>query len=143
MNIQFAKSNPYNNTQAMVNTFGRAEKILVPAKEKAIKLAKERPLLIGGAFLTFITFIVSLMNKTTQKLLPVFGIPAISLFVYQIFFNSKNIPEPNKTLQKKEIEKPEISCFLQSIYDIKNKLVNAKQSDSNSEQHDLCLVAEE
>ena len=61
--------------------FGQVKRILHPA----IKLATEKPAVASGAVLTFATFIASMFSRT---LLPVLGIPAISFFIYQIFFAS-------------------------------------------------------
>ena len=74
-----------NNLQpappSSVAIFGQARRILDPA----IKLATAKPAVASGAVLTFATFIASMFSRT---LLPVLGIPAISFFIYQIFFAS-------------------------------------------------------
>ena len=62
--------------------------------EKAVKLAEEKPLIAGGAALTFTTLITSFIS---QRVAPFFGVPAVLLFAYQIFSDS-----PGKKEEKQE-----------------------------------------
>ena len=81
MGMSPVTNNPQPAPPGSVAIFGQVRRILHPA----IKLATKKPAVAGGAVLTFATFIASMFSRT---LLPVLGIPAISFFIYQIFFAS-------------------------------------------------------
>lgn len=88
MSIKAISKNLDLSTNYRSNLIDRVQRVITPAANKALHFATNEPLVTGGTFLTGIAFITSLTNKTTTKLLPVLGIPAISLFIYQIFLHS-------------------------------------------------------
>ncbi len=82
-----------------ISSVNKASSWLIPAhgtRKAILKLAEEKPLVAGGTALTAITLIVSLISKS-RLAASLFGIPAISLFAYQIFSGTNKNQDDLKT----------------------------------------------
>lgn len=88
-----------------VSSLNKASSWLVPAhgtRKAILKLAEEKPLIAGGTALTAATLIISLISKS-RLAASLFGIPAISLFAYQIF-SGTNTKQDDLKAQDTQIE---------------------------------------
>ena len=102
MSIQAITSNSCLNSQYKSRFLGHLREILDPAKENTVKFAKEKPIVASGVCLTLATFVASTISKSTSKLAPIFGIPAIAFFTYQIFFHPENLVQKDTQEEIKE-----------------------------------------
>ncbi|GEM_PF-6517536 len=92
MTIYISTNRPFVSNKR--NTvFGQIRRILNPIKETTLKLVNEKPILTGGALLTFSTFFISLISRSAVKILPFLGIPGIALLGYEIFSNLKPLTQ--------------------------------------------------
>lgn len=86
-------NNPYTQPQKrkQFSCLNQLKVATDPLKENIVRLFYEKPLIAGGALLTGAAFLVSFFSKRVLNLLPVLGIPAITLFGYEIFFNTQDL----------------------------------------------------
>jgi hypothetical protein len=104
MPIYVSTNRPFVSNKR-TTVFAQMRRILNPITETTLKLVNEKPVLTGGAFLTFSTFFLSLISKSAVKILPFLGIPGIALLGYEIF---SNLRPPTQTKKNTQMPLPQI-----------------------------------
>lgn len=101
MLVETVTNRPYvKSTSSRVHNTSVNKSFRVLSRD-AVRLLGERPLVTSGAFLTVLSFLTAFFSKTSLYLMPFFGIPAISLFVLEIFLGrhpDKFIKQPATAL---------------------------------------------
>ena len=87
-------------------------------RDLSINMMRQEPAVMTGFLLICSTILVSLFNKT-WKLLPLFGLPSILLFIYGIVSGSIKNQNTNSNVHESKEENPNIvdnlvysSCYI-------------------------------
>ena len=116
MGLQGIHSGSIHNSQAQYRNITPNNQLRAHFRS-IIEPVRDKPLVAGGTALTFGAFIASLLSlssTTALSFIPIFGIPAIALFAFQIFSNFLPNQKPQPTAKQK-INIPEAQPALEGI----------------------------
>lgn len=96
MIVRSTTHNPYTTVQRSSENPCQLRKFFSPIRNNVIDFMQKKPLIAGSALLTISAFLASFFSNRALALLPIVGIPAISLFGLEIFSDMKDSVKKRK-----------------------------------------------